>query len=95
MIAAADRQHCLELIDAALKDGAGLAAACKKMGITERTYFRWKKMLKESGCLSDLRTTAKHPEPKNKLSPEERDKILEIANSTEFADNLPHKLCRP
>ncbi len=72
MISTSDRHSCLELIAAAVADGASLAAASRKMGITERTYFRWKKMLKQSGSLQDLRTVAKHPEPKKPLSPGER-----------------------
>ncbi len=49
-------------------------------------------MLKESGSLQDLRTVAKHPEPKNKLSPEERQEILDISNSPQFADRPPTQI---
>ncbi|MBR4741545.1 MAG: helix-turn-helix domain-containing protein [Desulfovibrio sp.] len=53
----------LELIGEAVKNGASLNAACKCIGINERTYYRWKKNLAETGSIADSRPTAQRPEP--------------------------------
>ena len=67
MISAADRRYALELIDEANAYGARLHMACRVLGITDRTYHRWKKMLNETGKLDDLRPCADRPTPDNKL----------------------------
>ena len=68
MISASDRANAVQLILEAMHHGAGCAAACEALGITERTYFRWQKLQKEHGNISDLRPTAKRSVPANKLS---------------------------
>ena len=81
MISATDRRQALELIDEARTNGAHLDNACNELGICKRTYRRWKKMLKETGSLDDLRPSAERPTPANKLSPEEEQAILDQTNS--------------
>ena len=77
MISASDRANAVQLILEAMHHGAGCAAACEALGITERTYFRWQKLQKEHGNISDLRPTAKRLAPANKLSENERRKIID------------------
>ncbi len=85
MIPASDRERAVELIDEAWAAGARKFMACKELGISVRTYYRW---VKGGQASVDQRPTAKRPEPANKLSIKERAKLLEIANSNEFK-NLP------
>ena len=43
MISAADREKAVELIDEAVSNGASCQKACERLGLTERTYYRWKR----------------------------------------------------
>ena len=38
----------IALIDEAVSAGAACDKACERLGITERTYYRWKKQLEET-----------------------------------------------
>jgi transposase InsO family protein len=77
----------LLLIDEAVRSGARLQAAGQVLGLTERTIQRWKK----EGLRDDLRqgplTT-----PANKLSPEEREELIRIANAPNFRDLSPKQI---
>ena len=42
MISASDRENAVLLIDEAIKSGASCKKACERLGITERTFYRWK-----------------------------------------------------
>ena len=86
MISPSDREEAVELIKEAVDSGAALYKACKELGISKRTYNRWKKT--DSGYI-DKRTICEWPEPANKLSREERKKILEVMNSEEFSSKSP------
>ena len=92
MISTTDRRYALELVDEAHAYGARLHMACRILGITERTYHRWKKMLSEAGKLNDLRPCAERPTPANKLSPKEEQAILEQVSAPEFADSSPKQI---
>ena len=76
------------LIDEAVSNGARLCPACNVMNITERTYYRWLSLNKKYGTLEDRRIFADHSNPVNKLSSEERKKILDTVNEKRFA-NMP------
>lgn len=86
MISPSDRREAVELIREAVDSGAALYKACEELGISKRTYNRWKET--DSGYI-DRRTTCEHPEPANKLSREERKKILDTLNSEEFSSKTP------
>ena len=43
MISASDRENAVLLINEAIKSGASCKKACERLGITERTFYRWKK----------------------------------------------------
>jgi putative transposase len=42
MISASDRENAVMLIEEAAESGATCDKACELLGITERTYYRWK-----------------------------------------------------
>ena len=92
MISAPDRLAALQLIDEAVHNGARLRRACTALGITDRTFFRWKAQLKLTGNTADIRPTAQRPTPANKLSEEEEQQILDVLNSPEFADASPKQV---
>lgn len=89
MISASDRETAIQLISEAVTSGAGLWKACREPGISNRTYYRWKRLLKQTGAVGDRRPEAVHPNPKNKLSAEERQKVLDTVNSPAYADMPP------
>ena len=72
-----------------MTSGAGLAKACKLLGITERTYYRWKHLDKEYQSYEDRRSYADHSNPSNKLTPEERQEVLATVSSEKYASMPP------
>ena len=89
MICALDRQIAVELIDEARVSGARLAPACKVLNISERTYQRW---TKAGSVANDQRPIVKRPAPKNKISETERNDIIKVATSPEYADLPPSQI---
>ena len=77
------------LIDEAVESGARLPKACKVLNITDRTYYRWQELNREHGSYEDRRKYANHSDPANKLTDEERQKVLDTVHSEEFADLPP------
>jgi transposase-like protein len=69
-----NRRQAVELIQDAVQSGARRAQACAALGLSLRTYQRW---VQEGGVKADGRPLAKRPEPSNKLSAEERARVLE------------------
>jgi len=67
------------------KNGARLEKACEIMGISIRTYQRWQKNIED-------RRSLRRYNPVNKLTKEERQKILAICNSKEFQDMPPSQI---
>ena len=59
------------------------------LGIKERTYYRWKSLHKEHNSYEDRRSFADHSNPANKLSPEERQDVLDTVNEPRFASMPP------
>ena len=82
-----ERKQIIVSIKEAVTSGARLGAACEMMGISPRTYQRWQK----PDNTHDGRQDARH-EPANKLSEEEEEKILRVANSPRYADLPPSKI---
>ena len=80
-----DRQAATLLIEAAVTAGARRAKACTVSEISERTLRRW---TRGGQVHADQRPLVQRPEPRNKLSEDERATVLSICNSNEFA-NLP------
>ncbi len=86
LISASDRRQAVELISEAVEFGAALYKACEELGISKRTYNRWRKSTND---YIDERITCVRPEPVNKLSQDERKLILKMMNSEEFASKAP------
>ena len=81
--------EAIKLIEEAVDSGARLPNACKSLGITERTYYRWKNLDKSYSSYEDRRAYADHSDPSNKLYPEERQRVLDIVNEERFASMPP------
>ncbi|MEA4960564.1 hypothetical protein [Lutispora sp.] len=88
MISASDRAIAIELIDEARKTGARLKPAYKILHISERTYQRW---TQEGNIKEDQRPLVERPVPKNKLTNEEREKLLKTINKPEYVALNPLK----
>ncbi len=81
------RIQVLELIKEAVANGCRKELACKDLGIDIKTAQRWQK----AEDLVDKRTTRQY-EPGNKLTQQEREEILRIANNPEFRDLPPSQI---
>jgi putative transposase len=89
MSSASDRKIAIMLIDEAISSGARQYKACDELNISERTYNRWKDPLTP---LEDPRPDAIRSVPHNKLSKEERQEIVKLANSDDYKDLSPHQI---
>ena len=89
MIRPSDRRLAVELIQEANQNGARLAKACEELNISVRTYERW---VSAGGVQEDQRPHAQRPEPKNKLTEEERQDVIEIVKKEEFVDLPPSQI---
>lgn len=89
MISSPDRIEIIKLIDEARQAGARLKPACDILNISVRTYERW---VKEGTETRDKRHCAKRKPPVNKLTQEERDKIIKVCNQPDFADLTPAQI---
>ena len=93
MINASDREHAVKLIQEAVHSGARLFKACEELGISKRTFNRWKSDTEDSSLkYIDRRTVCKRPEPANKLSREEKKSILDVMHSKEYAELPPSQV---
>jgi len=89
MIDHSDRELAVELIQEANRNGARFALACEELNISVRTYQRW---VAEGDVKADQRPLTKHPEPKNKLTVEEKEEMLEVVKKEEFVDLPPSQI---
>ena len=89
MISASDRENAVLLINEAIASGASCKKACYRLGITERTFYRWKKRKSDINSYEDGRPTADHSEPANKIPTETRKEIINICNKPEYASMAP------
>lgn len=88
MIPLPEREKIVHWVDEAHEAGARRQKACEVMGLSPRTLQRWR----QSGELgSDARMTRTYV-PDNKLSDQEREQILDVANSAEFAHSPPSQI---
>ncbi len=89
MISASDRQQALELIEEARRAGAGLEPACEQLGVSGRTDLRW---TRDGELNIDQRPGAQRPVPANKLSAEERNRVLAICHHPAYASLPPGQI---
>jgi transposase InsO family protein len=88
MIALSERQQMVSWIEEAHAAGARRCRACRLLGITLRTLQRWQ----QSGEVSEDGRRAREVIPANKLSDQERQAVLMVANSAEFAALSPSQI---
>lgn len=89
LISASDRKVAIKLIEEATKSGARENKACAELGISQRTLQRWRS---EATPLEDQRPCAKRPVPPNKLSDEEAQAIISVANQPDFQSLPPSQI---
>lgn len=77
----------INLIDQAVASGARLKKAAKIMGLSARTIIRWRQ-----NCGGQDQRKGPSTAPANKLSNQERQQILDTANSVEFRDLSPNQI---
>ena len=88
MISLPQRQQIMQWVEAANAAGARCHKACELLGITPRTLQRWRQCEELPG---DARSTRSYV-PANKLSDQERERIVAVANSAEFAHLPPSQI---
>ena len=89
MISASDRETAITLIDEAVEAGAKRCSACEILCISERTYKRWSDERSANGISEDKRPKAERPEPDNRIPDEDRQEIIDICSSPEYASMSP------
>ena len=80
----------MTLIEDAVGSGCRRAVACETLEISLRSYQRWTK--EGNTAMQDGRKNARSVAPANKLSDEERARILALVNSAEFASQPPSQI---
>lgn len=83
-IAVIERQQAIELISEARAGGASQEKACDLLGITLRTLQRWRQPL---GFTDQRQHVCRVPA--NKLSEQERQRVIDMANSDAYCDLPP------
>jgi len=78
------------LIEEAVGSGCRRAAACATLDLSLRTYQRWRE--EDGNAKTDGRKGCRRTAPANKLSEDERQQILAVANSAEFASSPPSQI---
>lgn len=77
----------MELVTEAAANGCRLSPACEALGLSARTIQRWDQAT-EVGDKRRGPVTV----PANKLTPDERTKLIAVVNSAEFRDEAPSKI---
>ena len=88
MIPLPQRQQIVHWVDEANAAGARRHKACELLGIAPRSLQRWRQ---PGEVKHDGRTTRVYV-PENKLSDQEREQVLAMANSAEFAHLPPSQI---
>lgn len=86
-LAIEDKLCVIRLVNEAKQQGCCKEVACKALGITIRTFQRWN----SSEDVSDKRKGPK-TKPLNSLTEVERNQIIKVANSPEFASLPPSQI---
>lgn len=84
-----EREQFIVWIHEAVTAGARRRLACDEVGISLRTLQRW---MNGDRAKADARTTCVRPEPVNKLSELERQQVLNVCNSPEYASLPPSQI---
>lgn len=89
MISHPDRRQTIELIEQAMAQGASQHTACELLGISARTYQRW---TCGGGMKTDGRPDAQRPVPANRLTEQERARILAVCNQPAYSHLPPSQI---
>ena len=89
MTSTSERQHLIDLIREACCSGARVKSACHEAGISLRTYRRW---YRDGKIREDQRALADRSIPFNKLSDEERQAIVDLSITREYASLPPSQI---
>ena len=89
MISTPDRRRTIGLIEQAVAQGASQPKACELLGISARTYQRW---TRDGDVKADARPDAERPAPANRLTEEERARILAVCNQPEYSHLPPSQI---
>lgn len=81
-----ERQQATALIEEACANGAKKTTACDALGLSVRTFQRWK----NTGLKDRRQLVERHP--KNKLTDEQRDMVLATVNHPKYQDLPPCKI---
>lgn len=92
MIAAADRQRAIELIDEAVAAGARCHRACAILEIDVRTLQRWKRALKCAVAGDQRKVAAQARTPANALTAGERYEIMRVCNLPAYRSLPPSQI---
>lgn len=93
MIIECDRQMAIDLIAEAVRAGARQCKACEVLAITCRTLRRWKLQLRQRQSLKDQRKDAAcNRIPANSLTPDERQRIVDISNQPKYRNLSPSQI---
>ena len=88
-----DRPIALELVSKAVERGASQRKACEVLDIDERTVRRWKRQLETGNGLKDRRKEASGGRvPANRLTEEEKARIIEVCNQEEHRSSAPSQI---
>ena len=85
------RIELLDLVDQAVTAGARRDKACDVIGISSSTLRRWRPAASAT-VLRDNRPDAIRPKPYNSYTEAERENILQVCNSAEFASLPPSQI---
>jgi len=92
MIASEDRQVAIELIEEAVTAGAARYKSCAVLDLTVRTLQRWKRALQEGSLADHRKCAAKSRTRDNKLTDEERQRILDVCSQPEYRSLPPSQI---
>ena len=81
------RKKAQALVEEACANGSRKQKACELLGISLRSYERWKR----ADGLFDKRSLVKR-QPSNRLTSEERNEIIAVSNSPSYCDLPPCKI---
>jgi putative transposase len=86
-----ERTQIIGLVRACIAQGARQTKACGVIDLSARTLQRWERDRGLDEPLGDLRR-ARVQAPANQLSEAERERLLVVVNSAEFADMPPSQI---
>ena len=93
MIEPHDRRLALGLIREAIDAGASCKKACEILDVDERAARRWRRQLQAGNGLQDRRGESGGARvPANKLTEEEKARIIEVCNRGEYQSSAPSQI---